>query len=398
MDSGIQLDALSLVLNDAEGEVEILEISVLEPSPTSSAPIGRWDLEKITDIDTSAGVAMSVTKLDTDSVDLPAEVVAWAEPAAVTSTGEVLRSIGDRPSLLPKTAGGTWGALLPMQITPTANFGTILRSGTSPVEPVVLREGEGVALLQNGNSIPHASTCFFVVKVAGGGSYLLRSRDFGSRRSGLPLYAIFNGVGSGVVLEIHRWHMSEDGDTYIPGIRVTRIEGYLDPQESAEVGSALKMDPSGPDLPSGVKCVRGAALTQLVGTKAGVLYDWYIGNPSNTTVTLENLPATAPTATIGTSFTLQQQAGSYRAVTRVARLNALALACQTPDPGSLLWKAKSGAGILLKKGQGIAVAVGRGGVVDSSQLNFYDVRILFTYRAASKFAVLGNTRIVRALP
>jgi hypothetical protein len=375
-----------MLLNQSEGEIEIVEISILEPSPASGNPAtktaGTWHLEKITALDTSSGQAMNVEKFDTDAADLPSQVIAWAEPASVTLPGQIIRQIADAPGLTPTVSGGMLASMLPLQVTNNANSATIFRSGwATEVEPLVLREGEGVACVQDLYGSPHAATVSMMVRVAGtGATYVIRSRDFGTRRAGNALYAVFNGVGSGVVLEVFRWMMMEDGDTVIPGIRLTRCDGYIDVAGSVELNTAIPNDPASPSLPSDVKLVRGAALVKLLGWDMGVPYRWFegfVGAGLTTTNVNGFVPATSPN---GMSTVIEQSIGTYRSVSRVARPNDIGVTVGTPDIGNLFWKAKSGSGILLRKNQGVAIAAGRGGYVDSSQLNFYDIRVTFTYR------------------
>lgn len=373
----------------AGGEVEVVEVRITEPSETSTAPhgAGLHALVKVSAV--SGGSAVSHVKYDTDSLDLPSEVEFSTSTMSVTET-ELVSQVADCPQYQVNVVNALYAARAHTRLggasTAKAEHVWYSYNVLNSTEKLVLREGQGLAFVQRSGVLPHAMTVNLVLTVQStGATYLYRSRNIGSMVSGRALWSLFNGVGSGEVIEISSIMMAEDGDlglaagTLAPTtLRLVRTVGQI-PTEALlpEEGTSISHDTTRVEMPPGMKLLSGAFRAALPGFFEGVLY-----TSDSTDHSVANIAK-------------EQRAGVLRQIVRSNRVNRPAVTCTTPDNGFDIYKAKVGQGIILRRNEGLALVGGRAGILDNSQLNYFDMRVTFVHRPATTYPVIGNNRIVR---
>lgn len=392
VDSTPLLDGIAIISNDSDpGEIEIVEIRLTEPSEMAAtlAGSGSQDLVRITAA--TGGDTVAALKMDTGSADLPSQVEFRTSPA-VTETN-LLRRTPDCPQFSVASANAVLAAkasFKPIMRTDVSVADQIWNSWSAPSgsEGIIIRAGEGISFVQRSGIVPHAMTINMRVRnVSTGATYTFRSRDIGTMVGGRALWSLMNGTGSGVTLEVTSIQLAEDGDVSGPlgpglvspaTIRLIRCEGVLPLADfSPGVSAPVSMDP-GPSNSIGVSLRSGAFQAKLVGTDEGAVYTWNTTDSSVTNVARE------------------QRAGIVRQIVRCPRPNRVGDAVATPDQGFDVFKARAGAGIVLRRGQSLAIAGGRAGTIDNSQFNYFDLRITFVHRPANNYSPVGNNRIVRA--
>lgn len=378
VDPAALTDGIAQIYNTGDGQVEVLEVIAEVPSGMSGGITpGAFSISRITALTQGMGAAITAVAVDTASSSLPAQVVCIEEPDSVTQT-DLLRQVSDCPTLSATAALGSFGALLPLQMA-RGNSALRLAAGRTPVEPLVLREGEGIAYAQVSSGIPHTTAVVLRVRdVSSGHTYIYRSRDAGTRVPGRMLLALMNNTGSGVVLEVNAIYEFEEAQAIVPAVRLALTEGYFEGYGDPSFGSAVALDTLGV-LPSTVKLIEGSFLARLPGDARGVPYEWY--------------------RTHGTNFSVanQQQAGSLSSQVRIPRVNTPGTTTMPVyDNGFTIFKAKAGAGIVLGRGEGLSVLSGRAGVIETSSFAFYNVRFVFGYTPRATLNPLRGTVVSAA--
>jgi len=390
VDSTPLVDGIAMLYNESNlGVLEVTQVRFVEPSEMASTLIGTGIQTLVRVSAASGGFEIGYVKYDTLSPDLPAEVVCLSSPVVVE--GDVLRNLSDCPQHQSQVVSTMISSRVSGRSTRRADSSTadqiwLSYNTQNPTERIILQEGEGISLVQRSGIVPHALTLNIkVCDQSTGATYVFRTRDIGTLVGGRAIWSLMNNFGSGVVLGVVSITMSEDGDMGnalgIPTpttIRLIRTEGYVPGVFTPEEGAIIANEPSHP-LPSGVKVYEGAFKAALPGYYEGSQYFWDTTDSSVVNVARE------------------QRSGLFRQIVRCPRPNRVGDACTTPDNGFDVFAAKVGTGIVLRRGEGLAIAGGRAGVLDNSQLNYFDMRVTFVYRPASIFPVLGNTRIARRL-
>ena len=200
------------IVNNSTDIVEVRKIQIQSPSgiggfdtpTTPTEGVGRYRLKRITAM--SGGESIAPVKHDTNSADLPAAVLVRLRPS-VTDTS-TFRALGDTPGLLHQTAlgamvGGMVGGMRPgADLDASRLFGAI---GDSGVQRIVLNPGEGAAIMEAENhTCPHLQMGEIIFRnQATGATYAVATSDMATREAGgFAALAVFNGSGSGVVLEV----------------------------------------------------------------------------------------------------------------------------------------------------------------------------------------------------
>lgn len=392
VDSTPLVDGLALIYNDTDpGELEIIEIRITEPSETATSLVGSGSQDLVRVSAVNGGDPVVALRMDPSSSALPSQVVFSTAGLSVTE-GDLLRRLPDCPQLAVATGAAMMAARSigrPSARQDVSMMDQVWNSWSTPSgsEGLILSAGEGLALMQRSGVVPHAMTVNIRLRnTASGETYVYRSRDIGTMLPDRPIWALMNGTGSGVTLEVLSIQLTEDGDVSTgvgvglvtpTMLRLLRCDGMINSQEFVPtVGIATGMDPVAV-FPPGIQLRYGAFRTNLVGRDYGVQYTWDTTDHSVAAVTRD------------------QRSGILRQLVRCPRPNRIGGACATPDQGFDVFKAKVGSGIVLRRGEGLAVAGGRAGVFDNSQFNFFDLRITMVHRAANIFPSIGNGRIVR---
>jgi hypothetical protein len=334
-------------------ELISLRVSPSAPLSNNTAAVGKpgsLSIRRITAV--SGGDSITPIKMDTADAALPAQVLVRNNPDSVTAT-DIFRRIADAPAysltasnsqFSSRTYGGS------MMTHQKSHFADIWRGGESAnVEPIILREGEGVGLLQDAYGTQHSmQTAAVVTNISTGATYICRSTDLSTdRRLGEAVLAIFNGTGSGVVLAVKLWVLPEDGEAVLtPGLRLCRIAGLA---LGGDTVTPILPDTS-KSVPSALQVVRGSFQPVIAG-------EWQADYYTTHGLTYQG------TAGLGTWNKAQIDAGTLRRSTRAQDFRALGESPNGMRIGTmdddLLFSAEPGKGIIIKPGTGLGLVAGR---------------------------------------
>lgn len=187
---------------------------------TTTTP-GNLDLYRIT-AHTGAADAITPASLDSSNAALPSQVVLARRPATVTTTGTMLASGRAMPR-----ANDTRALGYSFAATPWAKQLSRLDATTAELQRIVLREGEGICVTMNGvcGLVWRFMVSVTVRVVATGACY---TYTFPVTPTGLPIFSLLNGSGSGVVLEVCEMAYREIGTDVLPQIALEPIDGIGD--------------------------------------------------------------------------------------------------------------------------------------------------------------------------
>ena len=350
--------------SDPRRYYELVRLAISDPAPISAntAAVGRaGKLRLFRTTAQSGGTAISVVKHDTGSASLPSQVVAVNNPDSVTTTGAAIRGVADAPTYSIATNNGMaarnfGGTLLSYDKSHNAD---ILRAGcgTGVCEPIVLREGEGVALTQQEAGVPHSmAIACQVTDLSTGATYTVRARSLCSDPIiGAGIWGLFNGSGSGVVLQVRVVILPMDGETNLPmTTRLAKISGL---DLGADALTPFAADTAN-SVPASLACFTGPTRARLVG---GWNQDWQYG------ISATSIPLAE-----------QQNAGVFTRKTYSKDFPAIGSSInQTMQRSGMddivVFRAKAGSGIRINPGEGLGLLAGRGGVLDFSTFHTYNL-------------------------
>lgn len=211
-------------------KVTVHEIFFRDQSAPNTTAISNLDFRRITAY-TGGEAVHTPQKHDPNNDNLPSQVVAVEDAETVTGTPIEHRRIVNipffsesqavinRPGTL--TPGATKEGLSP------ANFLYFNFSQASAVQGIILREGEGFCIAPKGNLVYQTIRYKAIIKfrkVSNNHCYSI-SEVFTTGANAVPI-VLFNGSGSGVVLEIYQVDLMEIGVNTFPYMfSVERIEG-----------------------------------------------------------------------------------------------------------------------------------------------------------------------------
>jgi hypothetical protein len=333
-------------------ELISLRVSPSAPLSNNTASVGKpgsLSIRRITAV--SGGDQLTPTKMDTSGASLPAQVLVRNNPDSVTAT-DFFRRLADAPAysltasnsqFSSRTYGGS------MVTHQKSHFADIFRGGESAnVEPIILREGEGVGLFQDAYGTQHSmQTAAVVTNISTGATYICRSTDLSTdRRIGEAVLAIFNGTGSGVVLAVRLWVFPQDGEAVLtPGLRLCRIAGVA---LGGDTVTPIRPDTS-KSVPSALQVVSGSFQPVIAGEWQADYYTTH-GLAFGTGATLQAWNKAQIDA--GT-FSRSTRAQDFRAIGEIPGMRT-----GTMDD-DLLFSAKAGEGIIIKPGTGLGLVAGR---------------------------------------
>ena len=357
--------------NDSNIAIKINNISILPAGGQNTVTsVNALRLYKISDL-TSGTDSSTITpvKHDTSSADLPAQVSIISSPQSAT-TSDLYRSIVENPAYSITTANAGMASMMPgpTKGSRVLNTACVLNAGQdSTSEPIILREGEGIALFQSAFGLPHSMTLNFIIRNnTSGATYTVRSIGCGtSRILTKPLFGILNGSGSGVVLSVNIVQIPSEGESVaISTNRLVLIEGH---GGGSDITDQIAPHDTQFSLPSYIEALGGPLTVYPYGSSAAGNYFWNIYHGTNTNEA---------------SIASQQMYG---------RIRSTVLQPWGTDQGSSLingpyfWNLYShntekslGQPIILRANQGIALVSGRNGTLDSSTFNYKEVYITFT--------------------
>lgn len=213
--------------SDAELVVRNIYVEMLQPDVGDMPAQGVYRLDAL-----MGGESLAVAKSDTGNASLPSQVKVVKNPDDYT-----LGDLFSEPGQLRGTRTGwtdqqvIFGARLRADKS-SSYLNMRGRPSGSPVEPIVLREGEGLAWAQTVAGTPKQQWGMAIIRnQSSGATYYATVRDVPSKALQCMI-AVFNGSGSGVVLEVDlvealdAGHQGDGTTTYpeqssaYPGIRL----------------------------------------------------------------------------------------------------------------------------------------------------------------------------------
>jgi hypothetical protein len=380
-------------------ELVSLRVSPSAPLSNNTAAVGKpgsLSIKRITAL--TGGDSITPIRMDTADSALPAQVLVRNNPDSVTAT-DVFRRIADAPaySLTATNAqfsSATYGGS--MVTHQKAHFADIFRGGESvDVEPIILREGQGVGLFQDAYGTQHSmQTAAVVTNTATGATYICRSVDLSTdRRLNEAVLAIFNGSGSGVVLAVRLWVLPMDGEAVLtPQLRLCRIAGVA---LGGDTVTPIRPDTS-KSVPSALQVVRGSFQPVIAG-------EWQADYYQTHGLTYQGAGAAQQAWNKA-----QIDAGTLSRSTRAQDFRAIG---ETPGmrtgtmDDDLLFNAAPGKGIIIKPGDGLGLVAGNTVAVAGTQaigsnstfVNFDIEAVLLHYPPpAAGGNTYSKTRVVNA--
>lgn len=388
---------LGIFNNEATDERRYFELVSLRVSPSAplsnnTAGVGRsgsMSIRRITAL--SGGTSVTPIRMDTSDATLPAQVLVRSDPDSATAT-DVFRRIADAPAysfsvantqFSSRTYGGS------MMTHQKSHLADIWRGGESAnVEPIILREGQGIGLFQDAYGTQHSmQTAALVTNTATGATYICRSVDLSTARQiDGATFAIFNGSGSGVTLAVRLWVLPMDGEAVMtPQLRLCRIAGVT---LGGDTVTPIRADTS-KSIPSALQVIGGSFQPRISGEWQPDYYTTH-GAVSGSTV--------APLSAWNKS---QIDAGTFSRATVTRDFRAIG-----ETPGSvrvgtleddLMFIADPGSGIIIKPGDGLGLVAGTSFVTGGTQaisststfINFDIEAVLLHYPPSASSG--GNT-------
>lgn len=333
-------------------ELVSLRVSPSAPLSNNTAAVGKpgsLSIQRITAV--SGGDSITPIRMDTADAALPAQVLVRSNPDSVTAT-DIFRRIADAPAysltignsqFSSRTYGGS------MVTHQKSHFADIFRAGESAdVEPIILREGQGIGLFQDTYGTQHSmQTAAVVTDTATGATYVCRSTDLSTdRRLGEANFAIFNGTGSGVTLAVRLWVLPIDGEAVMtPPLRLCRIAGI-----------ALGGDTVTPLLPDTSKSAPAALSIKSGSFQPVIAGEWQADYYQTHGLIFQNsvsgLQGWNKAQIDAGTFSRSTRAQDFRAIGETSGMRA-----GTMDD-DLLFSAKAGSGIIIKPGDGLGLVAG----------------------------------------
>lgn len=416
----IAMGGLAAIINRRpanSGAIEIRRVRISPASGTNPNNIpantalnillaGRAELVRISAV--SGGSSLAFSKFDTASGSLGGLVSALAFPQSVTEVENLLlRSDNPGPTFANQVAGasnsrtllGSGGSRRPAMGTSDQLFSSFLQS----TEGIRIREGEGVALMQRTFCMPHAKKLRVVLReISGppGHTYWFTSPNVGSPPTlTTPIWALFNAVGSGKVLEIVRIEFAPDGDAastpflqHEAGAGPVTVVGqtlrmcYLDEAFGGTPVTPARHDTSN-NVPSGIACFAGPFVAFPFGYNLGVPYDEFFDSGSLWSGNGSQTPGNAWPMAKSQRNTGLLRTDVFGPCAREANLGLMAL-----EDDHVLYDARGGPGILINPGMGFGLVGASKDYPDQSVYNLYDIEITFNflpvYQSANVVTVL----------
>jgi len=197
-------------------------------------------------------------KYDSDISNLPSQVRIEMYPATYTGTG-ILRSQATAYANAPTTALASHGAITGAASFDGLGFGYIVRSPFSECQPVVLREDEGMVLAPSNTTTADIGTMIELCVDLTDGTNNYHICEMTEVGISPCLFGIFNGSGSGVVLNIGR--ISTRLINTLDGTRLFNLETISGMYDGRDLIPA-KMDSTQPNIPALVSIRENPLVTQ----------------------------------------------------------------------------------------------------------------------------------------
>jgi len=254
-----------IAIFNGQGSGVLLNIKLLNSRPMTGPQslVSAIEIRRITAL--SGGTQLTPVKLDSNDADLPSQVVASFNPESVTGATSVRRDFVCSGASFTR-ALAPLVSMLNGDSRMGLDSGEFIRMGADPdLSKHVLREGEGLAVVFVADG---PTFCFglsmSVINQATGETYRFNDMIEPRFMNGQVAWAIVNGTGSGVILELSRMQVRELGTDDVPYITYEPIDGIDWLSEDA----IYLMADSADSLPANV-FIKKNCLTARAGSKYG---------------------------------------------------------------------------------------------------------------------------------
>lgn len=247
------------IMNRSTSQIDVRALYLLPNTGANPVGTGNFSVRRITAV--SGGAAMTPVKHDTGSANLPSQVMIREHPDSVTLSDQ-FRAIGDLPGY--SMQGGGVSAFPQVSHHRRLGVAELFEAGVdTAVQRLTLPEGQGIAIVQDVGSVPHVQMGRLTLRaVSTGAVYEVFSKELGARREGhVPLLTVFNGIGSGVILEIVAMHFVDCGTNefssgtlynLLPGLRLI----LADVIDNGVALTPISLDTANAALPASIEIFR----------------------------------------------------------------------------------------------------------------------------------------------
>lgn len=274
-------------LYNGKGSGKIVHVHHLTIDPLqgrTGTAAQTWGIQRCSALGGGVDVSGEVQPMDTNNAAIPSQVL-FRDGCSATLTGATFRRILDNQMLNPTRA-----TMYPCWLDPSSNNAVMsTQRGLTDCQGQVLREGEGLVILTTGSTSRENWVLAIQVFInIGSSTYMLRRLVQTGMWDGL--LGIYNGSGSGVVLEVRDITVTEvtSDETTLRRYELGTISGLhpnskgkiltLDPFDSTnsalppEIVSCLRPTvlQIGPDSSYGVARPNHVPLRRYVGANNGV--------------------------------------------------------------------------------------------------------------------------------
>lgn len=280
-----QASPLAIFNEQGSGNKIRVKLLNLRPMSGTNALISMIAIQKISAY--SGGVSLTPFKFDSANSDLPAQVVCNIDPASVTLTANTkMRRSMTLCEQNPTRALATLCACANGDARAGMDSGEFIRlTGDADVTGYILRENQGLAIVYESNSPSHGYAVNIRMKNLSNGhcyryDYIVEPRYM----SNICPLILFNGTGSGIVLEVEKFQIREIGTDEIVMADYSIIDGIMGSECMGETPCYIMAD-SADTLPTGV-LLKKNCVTARAGSKIGAL----ITLPAQKRLTLTEAP------------------------------------------------------------------------------------------------------------
>lgn len=271
-----------IAIFNQQGSGVKLNVKLLNCRPLTMAqnPVSTLEVRQITA--TSGGTQVFPTKLDSANSDLPSQVVCSFAPDSVTGTTPLRRSFICSGANFTRALANLTSMINGDSRTGFDSGEFMKMTGEPELQKPTLNEGQGISITFTANG---PTFCFGVTIMvrnkANNETHRFNELIEPRFLSGDTALSLFNGVGSGIALEVLRIQIRELGTDDIPYITYEPIDGVCTESEDAVYLMADSADTLPPNI-----LIKKNCNTMRAGSKYGGI----VSSPAYRRVTLGEPP------------------------------------------------------------------------------------------------------------
>jgi hypothetical protein len=271
-----------IAIFNGQGSGAILNIKLLNCRPMTGpqSSVSTLEVRRITAV--TGGDPVLPVKHDSGNADLPAQVVSVFAPLSVTGTTSVRRAFICSGANFTRPMGNLT-SMLNGDSRAGLDSGEFMKmTGEPQLQKHTLNEGQGISIVLTADG---PTFCFglsvMVRNKATNQCYRFNDMIEPRFMNGTPVWALLNGAGSGVVLEVLRIQIRELGTDEVPYLTYEPIDGI---DWGAEDAVYMMADSSIP-LPANIFLKKNC-----ITTRAGAKYGGVITSPAYRRITMAEPP------------------------------------------------------------------------------------------------------------